>query len=56
MVCRSLRPVADREQQHRLPITAGTPTDLRAVRDPASDTGWTIELGAFAGWAAVPSW
>jgi hypothetical protein len=26
------------------------------VRDPSSDTGWTIELGPFPGWATVPTW
>jgi WD40 repeat protein len=31
-------------------------TNLRAVRDPASDTGWTIEAGPFPGWATVPEW
>jgi WD40 repeat protein len=31
-------------------------TNLRAVRDPASDTGWKIEIGPFPGWAAVPTW
>jgi WD40 repeat protein len=31
-------------------------TNLRAVRDPASDTGWTIELGPFPGWRTVPTW
>ena len=31
-------------------------TNLRAVRDPSSDTGWTIELGPFPGWATVPTW
>ncbi|HSL19503.1 MAG TPA: winged helix-turn-helix domain-containing protein [Methylomirabilota bacterium] len=31
-------------------------TNLRAVRDPASDTGWTIEIGPFPGWATVPEW
>jgi hypothetical protein len=31
-------------------------TNLRAVRDPASDTGWTIELGPFPGWRDVPTW
>ncbi len=25
-------------------------TNLRAVRDPTSSTGWTIELGPFPGW------
>ena len=31
-------------------------TNLRAVRDPASDTGWKIEVGPFPGWAEVPMW
>ncbi len=31
-------------------------TNLRAVRDPASDTGWKIEVGPFPGWAKVPEW
>ena len=31
-------------------------TNLRAVRDPASDTGYTIEIGPFPGWADVPTW
>jgi hypothetical protein len=31
-------------------------TNLRAVRDPSSSTGWTIELGPFPGWRDVPTW
>jgi WD40 repeat protein len=31
-------------------------TNLRAVRDPGSDTGWKIEVGPFPGWATVPEW
>jgi WD40 repeat protein len=31
-------------------------TNLRAVRDPTSDTGWKIEVGPFPGWAEVPEW
>jgi WD40 repeat protein len=31
-------------------------TNLRAVRDPASDTGWKIEIGPFPGWREVPTW
>jgi WD40 repeat protein len=31
-------------------------TNLRAVRDSASDTGWKIEIGPFPGWATVPTW
>jgi hypothetical protein len=26
------------------------------VRDPASVTGWKIEVGPFPGWAEVPEW
>jgi WD40 repeat protein len=31
-------------------------TNLRAVRDRASDAGWKIEIGPFPGWAEVPEW
>jgi WD40 repeat protein len=31
-------------------------TNLRAVRDPNSSTGWTIELDPFPGWRNVPTW
>jgi len=31
-------------------------TNLRAVRDPESSTGWTIDLGPFPGWRQVPTW
>jgi hypothetical protein len=31
-------------------------TNLRAVRDPESATGWKIEVGPFPGWATVPEW
>jgi hypothetical protein len=31
-------------------------TNLHAVRDPASATGWKIELGPFPGWKDVPTW
>ena len=30
-------------------------TNLRAVRDPSSDTGWKVEVGPFPGWATVPT-
>jgi WD40 repeat protein len=30
-------------------------TNLRAVRDPAAETGWTIEVGPFPGWKIVPT-
>ncbi len=31
-------------------------TNLRAVRDAESATGWTIEAGPFPGWEDVPTW
>jgi WD40 repeat protein len=31
-------------------------TNLRAVRDDESSTGWKIEVGPFPGWAEVPTW
>ncbi|MGB5553003.1 MAG: hypothetical protein WBO74_21195, partial [Thermoanaerobaculia bacterium] len=30
-------------------------TNLRAVRDPESSTGWSIELGSFPGWKELPT-
>jgi WD40 repeat protein len=33
-----------------------TLTNLRAVRDEESPTGWNLEIGPFPGWAEVPSW
>jgi WD40 repeat protein len=33
-----------------------TLTNLRAVRDEESPTGWKLELGPFPGWATVPEW
>jgi WD40 repeat protein len=31
-------------------------TNIRAVRDEASGTGWKLEVGPFPGWAEVPEW
>ncbi len=31
-------------------------TNLRAVRDEESSTGWRVEVGPFPGWAEVPTW
>jgi hypothetical protein len=31
-------------------------TNLRAVRDASSSTGWRLELGPFPGWQRVPEW
>jgi WD40 repeat protein len=31
-------------------------TNLRAVRDEESSTGWSLEIGPFPGWETVPEW
>jgi WD40 repeat protein len=31
-------------------------TNLRAVRDETSSTGWALEVGPFPGWETVPTW
>jgi WD40 repeat protein len=31
-------------------------TNLRAVEDPESPTGWSIEVGPFPGWEEAPTW
>jgi WD40 repeat protein len=31
-------------------------TNLRAVRDETSSTGWSVEVGPFPGWQEVPEW
>jgi WD40 repeat protein len=33
-----------------------THTNLRAVPDPASHTGYKLEVGPFPGWAEPPEW
>ena len=33
-----------------------TRTNLGAVPNPGSDTGWKIEVGPFTGWKHVPTW
>ena len=33
-----------------------TLTNLRAVRDEESSTGWKLEVGPFPGWETVPEW
>jgi DNA-binding winged helix-turn-helix (wHTH) protein/WD40 repeat protein len=58
-----LWPVPDLSRQplHSLPhdeliAKIGLLTNVRAVRDETSDTGWTIEIGPFPGWRDVPTW
>jgi WD40 repeat protein len=34
----------------------GALTNLRVVRDPASSTGWKVDVGPFPGWKDVPTW
>jgi DNA-binding winged helix-turn-helix (wHTH) protein len=43
-------------RRYRLIAKLGTFTNLRAVRDPDSPTGWMVEVGPFPGWETVPTW
>ena len=54
-------PDLDKPPLHTLPhdeliAKLKTLTNLRAVRDEESSTGWKIEVGPFPGWETVPSW
>jgi len=40
----------------KLIVKVKTLTNLRAVGDPDSSTGWKVEVGPFPGWATVPEW
>ena len=58
-----VRPVPDLSKPplHALPYDElmaklDTFTNLRVIRDEASPTGWRAEIGAFPGWADVPTW
>jgi hypothetical protein len=31
-------------------------TNVHAVRDPSTSTGWKLEIGPFPGWKDVPRW
>jgi WD40 repeat protein len=42
--------------QNELIAKLKTLTNLRAVRDEGSPTGWKIEVGPFPGWETVPTW
>ena len=54
-------PDLDKPPLHTLPLEQllaklRSLTNLRAVRDPESSTGWSIEIGPFPGWEEVPTW
>jgi WD40 repeat protein len=54
-------PDLDQPPLHTLPrdeliAKLHTLTNLRAVRDDESSTGWKIEVGPFPGWTTVPEW
>jgi WD40 repeat protein len=54
-------PDLDRPPLHTLPhdeliAKLESLTNLRAVRDDDSATGWTIEVGPFPGWETLPTW
>jgi WD40 repeat protein len=50
------KPPMHKLPHHQLVAKLRSLTNLRAARDPASDTGWKIEIGPFPGWAVVPKW
>jgi WD40 repeat protein/uncharacterized protein YukE len=41
---------------HELLATLRSLTNLRAVEDPDSPTGWKLDVGPFPGWETVPEW
>jgi WD40 repeat protein len=41
---------------HQLLAKLRSLTNLRAVPDPASASGWRVEVGPFPGWKNVPTW
>ena len=43
-----------RRSHEEVLATLRSRTNLRAARDPESPTGWTLEPGAFPGWAKLP--
>jgi WD40 repeat protein len=54
-------PDLSRRPLHSLPVDQllaklRSLTNLRAVRDSASASGWKIEIGPFPGWKDVPTW
>ena len=54
-------PNLDKPPLHTLPLDEllaklRSLTNLRAVEDPESSTGWSIEIGRFPGWEEVPTW
>jgi len=54
-------PALDKPPLHTLPrdelvAKLKSLTNLRAVRDETSSTGWSIEIGPFPGWEEVPEW
>ena len=54
-------PDLDRPPLHTLPLEQllaklRSLTNLHAVEDPESSTGWNIEIGPFPGWEEVPTW
>jgi WD40 repeat protein len=54
-------PDVSRPPLHTLPLEAllakmDSLTNLRVVEDPASPTGFKVEVGPFPGWREVPTW
>jgi hypothetical protein len=49
----TLTPLHKRSHEEVL-ATLHSWTNLRAVKDPQSPTGWKLEPGPFPGWAKLP--
>ena len=45
-----------RRSHEELRATLRSWTNLRAVKDPLSPTGWKLEPGPFPGWEKLPQW
>ncbi|HET7293896.1 MAG TPA: protein kinase [Vicinamibacteria bacterium] len=50
------KPPPHRRPYDELLAALGTHTNVRAIADPASPTGYKLEVGPFPGWARPPEW
>jgi WD40 repeat protein len=50
------KPPLHRQPREELIAKLLSLTNLRVVQDPASATGWTVQVGPFPGWKQAPTW
>ncbi len=50
------KPVLHTQPRAELIAKLRSLTNLRVVQDPASATGWTVQVGPFPGWKQAPTW